>query len=294
MAAGYRIFDLTLKRRVQVTPSLLRCVFSGEDVADMKLEAPDQRIKLLFPNEEGERVTMPVSDGWYQDYLALPKAERPVMRTYTLRALRREEKEMDVEFVLHGETGPASRWAMHAAPGAKMQVVAPNGASSEESGGYEWHWHEGIQQALLIADETAVPAAIGILEQLATLASPPQVQAFFEVPLQADAQQANFPFAEVHWLSREGHAAHGERLLAALHEHLSIPAFACVTEQSLEERSLIEDSLWERAEGKHAFNVWVAAESGVVKKLRRCLLDDYHLDREGVNFMAYWTQGRGR
>lgn len=39
-----------------------------------------------------------------------------------------------------------------------------------------------LQQALLIADETAVPAAMGILEQLAQQTNPPRVQAFFEVP----------------------------------------------------------------------------------------------------------------
>lgn len=294
MAAGYRIFNVTLKQRIQVTPSLLRCVFTGDDVAEMKLESPDQRIKLLFAGEDGYCKTMPVSDGWYQDFLALPKEQRPVMRTYTLRALRQEAKEADVEFVLHGETGPASRWAMHATPGTKMQIVAPNGASLEDSGGYEWIWHEGIRQALLIADETAVPAAVGILEQLAKLPAPPEVQAFFEVPQLADAQTGDFPFAEIHWLGRDDHAPHGERLLAAIRENLTLPDCARVAEQSLEEKSLAEDTIWERAEGKHAFSAWVAAESGVVKKVRHCLIDEYQLDREVVNFMAYWTQGRGR
>lgn len=294
MAAGYRIFNVTLKRRIQVTPSLLRCVFSGDEVLEMKHDAPDQRIKLLFAAEDGSSPAMPVSDGWYQDYLALPKGQRPVMRTYTLRDLRRKEKEVDVEFVLHGETGPASSWAMHASPGAKMQIVAPNAASPEDSGGYEWIYHDGIRQALLIADETAVPAAVGILEQLARLDNPPKVQAFFEVPLASDAQRGEFPFAEIHWLSREHHAPFGAKLLEALRKYVTIPECARVADQSLEDKSLIEDAIWERAEGKHAFSAWVAAESGVVKKVRHCLIDDYQLDREVVNFMAYWTLGRGR
>lgn len=293
MAAGYRIFNVTLKQRIQITPSLLRCVFTGDDVLEMKHESPDQRIKLLFAGEDGTCPAMPVSEGWYQDYLALPKPQRPVMRTYTLRGLRREQKEMDVEFVLHGETGPASRWAMHAGTGAKMQIVAPNAASADDSGGYEWIWHEGIQQALLIADETAVPAAVGILEQLATLAEPPKVQAFFEVPHITDAQQQDFPFAEIHWLGREDHPQ-GTLLMKAIRDHLTLPDCARVAEQSLENKSLIEDGIWERAEGKHGFNAWVAAESGVVKKLRHCLIDEFQLDREVVNFMAYWTLGRGR
>lgn len=294
MAAGYRIFNLKLKQRFQVTPSLLRCVFSGDDVLEMKHDAPDQRIKLFFAAEDGSSLPLPVSDDWYQEYLALPKRQRPVMRTYTLRSLRRREKEMDVEFVLHGESGPASRWAMHATLGDEIQIVAPNAASSEDSGGYEWRYHHGIRQVLLVADETAVPAAVGILEQLARLENPPRVQAFFEVPLESDAQKGTFPFAEMHWLSREHPTAYGAKLLDAIRKNVSIPDCARMENQSLADKSLLEDAIWERAQGKHAFSAWVAAESGVVKKVRHCLIDDYQIDREVVNFMAYWTLGRAR
>ncbi len=37
MAAGYRIFNVILTRRIQVSPSLLRCVFTGPDVAQMNM-----------------------------------------------------------------------------------------------------------------------------------------------------------------------------------------------------------------------------------------------------------------
>ncbi len=121
MTASYRIFNVTLRRRISVTPSLLRCVFTGPDVAHMKHEAPDQRIKLMFARPDGNTARLPVSDSWYQDYLALPRERRPFMRTYTLRALRREACELDVEFVLHGDNGPASRWAMNARPGDTLQ-----------------------------------------------------------------------------------------------------------------------------------------------------------------------------
>lgn len=104
-SSSYRIFDIKLKAKENVSPSLMRCVFEGAEVNRMKLEAPDQRIKLLFPAEDGQIPQLEKSDDWYRSYMALPKAQRPVMRTYTLRALRTEQNEMDVEFVLHGETG---------------------------------------------------------------------------------------------------------------------------------------------------------------------------------------------
>lgn len=54
MSASYRIFDITLKSKTLISPSLVRCVFEGADIHRMKLEAPDQRIKLLFPAADGK------------------------------------------------------------------------------------------------------------------------------------------------------------------------------------------------------------------------------------------------
>ncbi len=288
MAAGYRIFNVVLARRKQVTPSLLRCVFTGPDVAQMKHESPDQRIKLLFDTEGEKTAKMAVSDSWYQDYLALPKAHRPLMRTYTLRELRPDALEMDVEFVLHGDGGPASRWATHAQPGDALQIVAPNAQSPEDSGGYEWLDSDNLGQALLIADETALPAAMGILEQLARKAFPPRVQAFFTVPLVADFQVQEYPFAEICWLARE----RNDDLLGTVEVNVTIPASALAREPSTEEQSFSETLLWERAREAAGFQAWVAAESTLVKNLRRTLIEKKKLNRECASFMAYWAQGK--
>ncbi|EKM6344907.1 siderophore-interacting protein, partial [Cronobacter sakazakii] len=235
MTASYRIFNVTLRRRIAVTPSLLRCVFTGPDVAHMKHEAPDQRIKLMFARPDGNTARLPVSDSWYQDYLALPRERRPFMRTYTLRALRREACELDVEFVLHGDNGPASRWAMNARPGDTLQIVAPDRDFPGDSGGYEWSTDDALRQALLVADETALPAALGILEQLARQPAPPRVQAFLEVPLAQDIQPLRYPFADIHWLARDENAAHGERLLEAVKDAATLPISEQVSAQVTED-----------------------------------------------------------
>ncbi|CAI1639590.1 Vibriobactin utilization protein ViuB [Serratia entomophila] len=290
-ASSYRIFDIKLKSKESVSPSLLRCVFEGPEVHRMKLEAPDQRIKLLFPAADGQSPQLENGADWYSHYMAIPKERRPVMRTYTLRALRQAQNQMEVEFVLHGVNGPASAWATHAAPGDAIQVVAPNAEFDGDSGGYEWAPPAQLQQALLIADETAVPAAMGILEQLARQANPPRVQAFFEVPVAGDCLNLdNFPFAEVYWLPRDvGHQQmHGTLLVEAVRQRVDIPASARAEAQSLAENSLGGDLLWERAEGANSFYAWVAAESSAVKSLRRYLIGECDLDRSTVNFMAYW------
>ncbi|MFB5185251.1 siderophore-interacting protein [Yersinia intermedia] len=290
-ASSYRIFDIKLKEKENISPSLLRCVFEGPEVNRMKLDAPDQRIKLLFPAGDGLITPVLNGDDWYGNYLAIPKEQRPVMRTYTLRALRTQQNEMDVEFVLHGVTGPASAWATHAKPGDAIQVVAPNAECQSDSGGYEWVPPAQMMQALLIADETALPAAVAILEQLSLHANPPLVQAFFEVPLAGDCINLDqFPFAQVHWLSRdaEHQPAHGRLLVDAVRQWVHIPAAARVAAQSLAENSLGGDVLWERAEGASTFYAWVAAESSTVKALRRYLIGECCLDRTSVNFMTYW------
>lgn len=292
MATNYRIFNVRLRRRIQISPSLLRCVFSGEDVAQMKHEAPDQRIKLLFAPQGSAGYAMPVSDSWYDDYLALPKSHRPVMRTYTLRALRAREREMDVEFVLHGESGPASQWAMHAQPGATLQIVAPDAHAANDSGGYEWTAGERLSQALLIADETALPAAMGILEQLAALDNPPRVQALFEVPLEGDVQRICFPFAEIHWLARNDCYAHGEPLLKAVKSQVCLPPAARLERPLLDDNIHKDERLWERAQRMDSFRAWVAGESTFVKNIRRCLINEHGLNRDLACFMAYWCQGK--
>lgn len=291
MSASYRIFDITLKQRENISPSLLRCVFTGPEVHRMKLEAPDQRIKLLFPVVVGQSQPLENSDDWYQSYMTMPKEQRPVMRTYTLRALRSCKNEMEVEFVLHGVNGPASAWATHAVVGDKIQAVAPNADFGADSGGYEWAPPRETQQALLIADETALPAAMSILEQLARQANPPRVQAFFEVPVAGDClDMAQFSFAEVYWLPRDvgQQQLHGTLLVEAVRQRVNIPASAKAEAQSLMEKSLGGEMLWERAEGAKTFYAWVAAESSVVKALRRYLIGECGLDRSTVNFMAYW------
>ncbi|ELY4600255.1 siderophore-interacting protein [Cronobacter malonaticus] len=291
MTASYRIFNVTLRRRIAVTPSLLRCVFTGPDVAHMKHEAPDQRIKLMFARPDGNTARLPVSDSWYQDYLALPRERRPFMRTYTLRALRREACELDVEFVLHGDSGPASRWAMNARPGDTLQIVAPDRDFPGDSGGYEWSADEALRQALLVADETALPAALGILEQLARQPAPPRVQAFLEVPLAQDIQPLRYSFADIHWLARDENAAHGERLLEAVKDAATLPVSEQVSAQMTEDDDE-ETLIWQRAGGAGAFRAWVAAESGAVKRLRHYLMRERQLDPTHACFMAYWSRGK--
>jgi NADPH-dependent ferric siderophore reductase len=292
----YRLFDVSLKRRQVLSPALTRMVFTGADVAQMKTEGPDQRIKVFFPQPGEPAPQVPRGEDWYARYRAQAVASRAPMRTYTIRALRPAEGEVDVDFVLHGETGPASRWAMQAQVGDRLCLLAPDAAADDVGEGCEWKPPRGVQRVLLVADETALPAVAGILETLAAAAHAPQVQAIIEVAHQADViGLAAPPGAQLHWLARdaaEEQSAHGARLLDAVRALATLPANGPAT-QVLDEVDIEQDILWERAEApESAFYAWIAGEASTVMAIRRHLVNACHIDRRAITFMGYWRQGR--
>ncbi len=69
----------------------------------------------------GPRVGVrPMPERWYQAYLAIPEEARPWMRSFTVRRLA--DGVLTVDFVLHGDNGPASAWAAAAKPGEASAV----------------------------------------------------------------------------------------------------------------------------------------------------------------------------
>lgn len=288
----YRLFEMALKERRVLSPSLHRLVFTGADVARMKTEGPDQRIKVFFPLAGQDAPDVPSGEDWYARYRALADDQRPPMRTYTLRQLRAAQGEVDVDFVLHGETGPASRWATHARPGDRVVLLAPDAECAESSEGWEWKPPAGVGQVLLVADETALPAVAGILEELAAQVDPPRVLALLEVAGEGDALALKAPpTAELMWLPR-GQAAYGQALVQAVQARLA--ASSVVAGEALDEVDVDAQILWEQSDAGVAgpFYAWVAGEAGAVMAVRRHLVRDCGLDRRALTFMGYWRQGR--
>lgn len=293
---SYRLFDVVLSRRERLSPSLSRLTFSGEEVREMATHAADQRIKIFFPDADGRPAALPKTPDWLSVWKGQDAAARAPMRTYTIRALRADEGEVDVDFVLHGETGPASAWATRAATGDAVQIVAPVQGFEGEAGGYEWRPPEGVRRLLLMADETGLPAAAGILEDIAGWASPPPTQVFLEVPEEADGiPLPSWPGLVVRWLAREGrceHPAPGALLVEAARE--ALPATAAEGHgEALEDIDIDSQILWERADATaDGFYAWIAAEAGAVKAIRHLLVRERGVPRAAVNLMGYWRLGQ--
>lgn len=291
-ANPYKIFDAVLKRKQTLSPHMMRVTLAGPMVTDMATWAPDQRVKLFFPAEDGSPARLAHDDGWYARYRAMPLAQRPAMRTYTIRHLRAEQGEVDIDFVLHGETGPASRWAIRAVPGASIQITAPDRHfSAQDAGGFEWKPPQTLKQLLLVADGTALPAALGILDELAALAEPPVTQAFFEIDSQDDALPVpDWPGLSVEWLIRD-HADAGSLMVEAV-RRANLPFYASVALE-LAPINVDEDILWETAESaSDGFYGWIAGETVAVMSLRKYLIKERGIPREALNLMGYWRYNK--
>jgi NADPH-dependent ferric siderophore reductase len=298
---AYRTFAVRVCGLLRLSPSFLRVTFTGDDLGDCTPNGWDQRIKVLLPLPGRGLADCPTGADWYAEWRALPEERRNPIRTYTVRATRPEAREIDVDVVLHGATGPASAWAETAAVGDEVALVGPNARFPGPTGGFEWHPPADASCLLIAGDETAVPAICAIVEALP--AGPP-ARAFLEVPTAADILPLAVPAGvEVTWLPRRTDeaatpAGHGARLTAAVvravrqlpgRAHPSVPT-------ALDDVDVDTDILWEVPEplprttsGPYA---WLAGEAGTVKALRRHLVQEAGLDRGSVAFMGYWRRGR--
>ncbi|ASR34355.1 NADPH-dependent ferric siderophore reductase [Prauserella marina] len=252
----YRSLRVTAARRL--SPHLTRITFTGDDLAGFASAAPDQYVKVFFPlpGEHRPQLPPPIVDdvgSWYRTYLAMPDDIRPPMRTYTIRAHRPEVPEIDIDFVLHADSGPASAWAERAEPGAEVALLGPHGLYSVP---------EGTGWQLLVGDESAIPAIGAILEALPENA---KARVFVEIADPADRQHfATAADVETQWVPR-GDGGYGDAILAAVREA-------------------------ELPNGQPY--AWVSGEANMVKLTRRHLVRERGVDKRVITFTGYWRVGK--
>ena len=293
----YATFHVEVARTQRLSPNFLRVTFAGDCLAHFADHGHDQRVKLVVPLPGRGLADFPDGPDWYARWRALPDERRNPLRTYTVRAVRAGLREVDIDFVLHGDGGPASRWASAAAPGSRVALVGPDARyTGPYPGGKEWAPPADATRLLLAGDETAVPAIAAIAESL-----PGDVPAtvLLEVPHPEDALGLRtHPDVKVTWLPRDG-AAHGERLIPAVRETTAALARAAApaADADLSDVDVDTDLLWEvpapaAAAAYDGLYAWLAGEAGVVKTLRRHLVSELGIDRRAVAFMGYWRLGR--
>ena len=270
VAAPFRFFSLQVVRTRRLGPSLVRVTFGGPDLHAFHSDGRDQSLSLFLPHPGQPEPVVPLElgDGWWQGWRELPDDVRAVMRSYTLRALRRDPDEIDIDFALHGvepgasvQAGPASRWAARAAAGDRVLLLGPAVADNRA---IRFRPPEDTDLVVVWGDETAVPAASAIIE---SLPAGTRARVWLEVPHAGDIQDLPTEAdAEITWLVREEKGDQGSTTaLDALREAQLPPA----------ERPY----------------VWIAGESGCVKELRRHFVRERGIDRRRVTFVGYWRRG---
>ncbi|MGW7401232.1 siderophore-interacting protein [Streptomyces cyaneofuscatus] len=244
----------------RITPRTARITFTGDALPGLMEDRPDQQMKLCLPRE-GRSVAeglLPEQDAedtygmrWYEVFLAIPEARRPWLRGFTVRSYDRELNAMAVDFVLHGDGGPASRCAAAARPGDVLGMVGPSSLYARPL--------PEAERMLLAGDETALPAIATVLEAL-----PGTTSALVYAEIADAGEEVELPAAaggvEVRWVHRD----RGGSLVAAVR------------------------GAGAGLDGVGA--AWVAGEASAVRALRRHLVGERGLPKGAVEFSGYWRR----
>ena len=125
-----------------ISARMRRIRFAG-DLSTFRSLAPEDHVKLLFPNEEGVLVVPRIES----DRVLPPEGGgKPIKRDYT--PMHFDEESITFDFLLHEGSGVASTWAENASAGDALAMIGPRG-SKILARHFDTH--------VMIGDETALP-----------------------------------------------------------------------------------------------------------------------------------------
>ena len=253
-------FTVTVSRVVDLNPVMRRITLSAPELTRYELLGPDEYFGLLMPGADGRlHLPDPERTNVRTAIADMPESEQPGLRWYTVRALRRAEGEVDVDIVTHGDSGPGSAWATTA--------VAGDVAGFRSGGALYSSWDQARQ--LVVADETAVPALLAILEERSRRGLPglgEGIEAHVEVPSTDVLDGLDVP-PEV-TVHVRGEGAPGSVVVPAL---VADPAATADLDYA-----------------------WLCGESGLATSLRRHLVQQVGMDKRAITFSGYWKLGAAR
>ncbi len=296
---GYRLFDVRVARTQRLGRNLVRLTLGGEELRGFGAAGDDQRIKLVLGRGDGSLPDFPPGQDWSAAWRAMPNDVRPHLRTYTVRATRRDCAELDIDVVLHGlddgSAGPAARWAATARSGNRAVIVGPDRPGHGRAWGCEWAPPPDARSLLLAGDETAVPAIGAILERLP---SDTRAIACVEAAHPEDLQGWQVgPGIDVRWSFREpGSHERGSLLIPVV---LEATTELCGSRPQPISNDVggadVDNAIpWDVPGDSQPLGgvyAWLAGEAGVIKNLRRLLVTGAGLHRPSVAFMGYWREG---
>ena len=235
---------LTVSRARLLTPSMIRVTFAGPELADILPGCEGAHCKIMLPTNGQSR----------EDFAAqLADGPKPATRTYTIRNVRTKPAEMDIDFVAHGDEGPASAWAHRAEPGSFCGFTGPGTVKLTD---FYADWY------LVAADMSALPVAAATLEAMPRNA---KGLAIFEITSDEDRQEIDAPpGVELRWLVQpDPHR------------------------RSMAQEELIRSLDWPAG----TVQTCIAGESGVIRSLRGFLHNEKQLPKRDTYISGYWKIG---
>lgn len=240
---------IEVTRLRDITPHLRRITFSAPDLCYYPANAAAAHIKVFLPHADQTQPDLPtLSDNgpiWAAD------ARRPLIRTYSIRAVRPQQAEIDIEFALHDHSGPAVNFARQAKPGDKIGISNPGGPKPMLPAADFYY---------LAGDPSSLPAIAALLENLPAYSAG---CAFIRVDTPADLLDLKKPAGiELSWII--GNTEKTAELITQF----------CM--QPLPQA------------GTH---FWLAGEDRLVVELRRHVRRVWKCDRNQLYAVPYWREG---
>ena len=234
-----RVRSLEVIKISAVSPHLKRITLRGDDLADFPTDAESGYVKALF-HPQG----LPVVDA--------DTAKGAVKRSYTVRAFRAAALELDLDFVVHGDLGPASTWAGSACLGDTLAIAGP-GPTKLADAKADWFAFFG--------DLSALPA---ISVNLQRLPDDALGFAFLEVPSEDDCLDLEKPAGiQVEWIVNKNPEVYSDELF-----------------QRLEKLAWMDGAPY----------IWVAGEFELMRSARK-KLKPLKSEVQGTYVSSYWKIG---
>lgn len=254
-----------VRRRAQISPSFVRVTLGGGDIDRFDHLGFDQWFRLFLPVSESSLSRLPNKLDMiaYLRFLAISRTDRPVLRNYTVRAFRPEGDdgpELDVDFVVHGSadegtSGPAATWAETCREGDAVALLNEGRMYNPPA--------ELADHVVLVADETGLPAAAGILEAMPRDARGSVV---LEIPHSDDRRDLGAPDGvDVRWVVRgDSRAVPGVAALGAA-SAITVPG--------------------------EPFYGWAVGEQALAAGMRRHWVRA-GVPKDAISFCGYWKASR--
>ncbi|EGG93608.1 Utilization protein for unknown catechol-siderophore X [gamma proteobacterium IMCC1989] len=251
--AGRALRNVKVAQKTFLSPNMQRIILSGEALKDFPEGFESGYVKLRFLADVNDAYPTDASEE-YLHSLANPK---PRLRSYTVRAFDPKKCELTLDFVSHGDNGPASAWASACNIGDSISIDGPGPAKLINLAA-DWFF--------LAGDMAALPAMSVNLEKL-------PATAVGHVVIEVLSEKDKIDLAK--WLTVPG----------GMSIHWVINQYSDSSNNLLMEK--VCSLPWYKGDA----SVWVAAEFSSMKALRKYFKIEKQVNKNNIYISSYWKIG---